>query len=182
MLHVDLKTIHNWVNQGHLAGARTKGRHLRFERPEIVRFMRAYGYPLPENMGAPQARVLVERALSGAWLKGLQAVANVVVASNLFDCALRLSAGGHELVIISLEKELHAVQQFASAVRAWEPTRCLTLVGVGGDAKVRAAFIGVGGDAALPLEKRSAIKHVCLWLTGASSACPPGIEFRSKSD
>ena len=52
ILHVDLKTVHNWVAAGHLFGRRTAGRHLRFARASVVRFARQYGYPIPTGLGA----------------------------------------------------------------------------------------------------------------------------------
>lgn len=177
MLHVDLKTIHNWVNQGHLTGTRTKGRHLRFERPEIVRFMRTYGYPIPKHMGATPPRLLVERSLSGAWLKSLQPVASVTLAAGLHDCALQLSSGGHELTFLDLDRDMKSVEDFVAAVRAWEPTRCVALVGVGSKPNARQAFLEVKGDAALPLERRTAVKGLSLWLVGATDVCPPWVEF-----
>lgn len=43
---VDLKTIHHWADAGKIPHHRTLGRHLRFRRNDIVRFLRAHGYPL----------------------------------------------------------------------------------------------------------------------------------------
>ena len=34
--HVDLKTIHNWVEKGEIRHFRTPGRHLRFRRPDVI--------------------------------------------------------------------------------------------------------------------------------------------------
>jgi len=54
---VDLKTVHHWAERGKIPHFRTEGRHLRFRRNDLVRFLRAHGYPLPE--GIVRARPLV---------------------------------------------------------------------------------------------------------------------------
>lgn len=47
---VDLKTIHHWVERGKIAHRRTEGRHLRFRRMDVVRFLRGLDYPLPREL------------------------------------------------------------------------------------------------------------------------------------
>lgn len=54
---VDLKTIHNWADRGQIAHFRTPGRHLRFRRPQVLDFLRKYGYPIPEELNAERPRV-----------------------------------------------------------------------------------------------------------------------------
>jgi len=75
---VDLKTIHNWVDKGHLAAFRTPGRHLRFKAADVLAFMTKFGYPVPASLAADVAAtdvpkgeaVLTEeqRAAVAAWL------------------------------------------------------------------------------------------------------------------
>jgi excisionase family DNA binding protein len=55
---VDLKTIHHWAERGRVPHHRTEGRHLRFRRNDLVRFLRAHGYPLPEEVASVRPRVL----------------------------------------------------------------------------------------------------------------------------
>lgn len=43
---VDLKTIHHWANANKIAHRRTEGRHIRIRRNDLVKFLRAHGYPL----------------------------------------------------------------------------------------------------------------------------------------
>jgi excisionase family DNA binding protein len=59
---VDLKTIHNWTNRGKIDGIRTAGRHLRFRRLDVVDFLRAYEFPLPDALkrGAVHVAVIDE--------------------------------------------------------------------------------------------------------------------------
>ena len=64
---VDLKTVHHWADRGKVAHFRTDGRHLRFRRNDVVRFMRAHGYPLPDQL--VRARPTVALALPPAILE-----------------------------------------------------------------------------------------------------------------
>jgi excisionase family DNA binding protein len=56
---VDLKTIHNWANKGKIPGTRTTGRHLRFRPLDVVDFLRAYEFGLPDALRSIRLRVLV---------------------------------------------------------------------------------------------------------------------------
>lgn len=47
---VDLKTVHHWAERGKIPHFRTEGRHLRFRRNDLVRFLRAHGYPLAQGL------------------------------------------------------------------------------------------------------------------------------------
>ncbi len=177
MLHVDLKTIHNWVTQGHIRGSRTKGRHLRFERNRVVRFMREFGYPLPSYLGIAEPRVLVEASLNGAWLGPLRRVATIVESEGLFACSLLLGSEPCEVALVGLDHTLPRVLEFCSAVAAWEPTSGVALVGVGSKLQARQAFLTAGGTAALGSNKGSDIKALVQYLVGASSTSPASAEF-----
>jgi excisionase family DNA binding protein len=50
LCEADLKTIHNWVEQGRIQALRTPGRHLRFRAAEVAHFLRRWGYPLPRAL------------------------------------------------------------------------------------------------------------------------------------
>jgi excisionase family DNA binding protein len=55
---VDLKTIHNWADRGKIRGWRTSGRHLRFRRLDVVDFLRAYGFVIPDVLRESRPRVV----------------------------------------------------------------------------------------------------------------------------
>lgn len=180
LLHVDLKTIHNWVNQGHLTGRRTKGRHLRFERTEIVRFMRQYGYPIPAAVGEHPPKVVLDRAEGSALMsrrtqtRGLQ----VSVAAGLFACSLELAAGEQEIVLIDLDqREPRLVRAFLAALRVWPLSKGVLAVGISGRRSVRRAFLAAGGDVALPTEADADVRATMAWLTGAADVCPASAEL-----
>jgi excisionase family DNA binding protein len=65
---VDLKTVHHWADRGKVPHFRTDGRHLRFRRNDVVRFLRAHDYPLPDAL--VRARPTVALALGAPLLEG----------------------------------------------------------------------------------------------------------------
>lgn len=58
---VDLKTIHLWADRGKIVHQRTTGRHLRFRRNDVLRFLRGLGYPLPPELRDVRPRVAFAR-------------------------------------------------------------------------------------------------------------------------
>lgn len=176
MLHVDLKTIHNWVTQGHISGARTKGRHLRFARSEVVRFMRKYGYAIPQAVGASPARVMVLRDIKGPWLGVLRRSAQVLESPDLFAAALMLATEPCEVVIVSLDSETPRVHDFVRAVKGWEPTSAVVLIGLGTKPAARKAFLAAGGNLALAPSSVSEIRSTVQYVVGASLVEPSSVE------
>ena len=79
---VDLKTVHHWTERGKVPHFRTEGRHLRFRRNEVVRFLRAHGYPLPDVL--VRARPTIALALGPSSFDG--------AALTLDDFARRLGS------------------------------------------------------------------------------------------
>jgi excisionase family DNA binding protein len=65
---VDLKTVHHWADRGKVPHFRTDGRHLRFRRNDVVRFLRAHGYPLPDAL--VRARPTIALALGASSFEG----------------------------------------------------------------------------------------------------------------
>lgn len=48
LLQCDLKTVHNWANNGKIKYFRTPGRHLRFLTSDVHEFMESRGFPVPK--------------------------------------------------------------------------------------------------------------------------------------
>lgn len=66
---VDLKTVHHWADRGKIPHERTSGRHLRFRRNDVVRFLRVLEYPLPPVLTETRPTVaLAMPALEGSLL------------------------------------------------------------------------------------------------------------------
>lgn len=171
MLHVDLKTIHNWVKQGHVLARRTAGRHMRFHRSEVVRFLRRFGYPIPAALGESPPRVLVHKPRK----VGSRAVPGAVhtVREGLFATVLELAWGDYEVLVLDLDAfDVAATRDLVAAIRARAETRCLSMVGVSDNAARRRRFVAEGGDAALPPGNGKAVGQTARWLTGSAEGPP----------
>jgi excisionase family DNA binding protein len=60
---VDLKTVHHWAERGKVPHFRTTGRHLRFRRNDVVRFLRSHGYPMPDALTSARPAIALAATL-----------------------------------------------------------------------------------------------------------------------
>lgn len=183
LLRVDLKTIHNWVNRGHLVGRRTSGRHLRFDRIQVVRFMRGYGYPVPERLSSVPLRVLVESPRGGAWsvVRHLRRGSTLTLCRGLFQAALGLARGGQEILVLDLDaRPLDLVAELVQALRQEPLTASVWLIGLGRTRSTRERFFKLGGDAALPTGSEREVRALARWAIGAEPEPPRRAELRQK--
>ncbi len=65
MLNVDITTVINWINDGRLAAYKTPGGHRRVNISNLIRFLRKYKMPIPEDFAdderkfAPAKKILI---------------------------------------------------------------------------------------------------------------------------
>lgn len=173
LLAVDLKTVHNWVKQGHIVAYRTEGRHLRFQRVQIVRFLRRTGRPVPKEIGRPPARVLLHCASEkkGKALRG----AATTLRAGIFPAALEAATGAYEVMVLELDAHQSTLtRELVCALRQRPTTRAIALVGVSRDAARRHEFLACGGDVALA-SSPAGLGAAVRWLTGSTSKLPQGV-------
>lgn len=182
LLQVDLKTVHNWVGRGQIQGRRTEGRHLRFARPEVVRFLRSVGQPVPAFLGNAPARLVVDtngRGL-GALARSLARGCEVSPCNGLFGCSLFVAGGQHEVAVLDLDSYApRLTEEFVRAVRAWNVSEQLCLVGVASKTSTQRHFLRAGGDATVDAGGEQQLRAVIRWLIGATDGRPKGAQFRS---
>jgi hypothetical protein len=177
LLHVDLKTIHNWVGAGHLVGRRTEGRHLRFDRVEVVRFMRSFRYPVPQAVAIPPPTVL------WAVPNGTRPQPGLIGAQvfGVFETALQLGTGAWEIAIVDLRVlSSGQIREFTRALRAFERTRTTGLVGLSDHRAHRGAFLDGGGDIAMAPKGRRDAARVVDWFTGARGTLPASLDVSTR--
>jgi excisionase family DNA binding protein len=129
---VDLKTIHNWTNRGKIEGVRTRGRHLRFRRLDVVDFLRAYEFPLPDALRAGSPRVAVIDGGGsdlGALRKALGRKFEVETFDDAVQGLVRLGALDAEVVVLGdvSPLELRSVVRSLGAAAATRSARIVTL-------------------------------------------------------
>jgi excisionase family DNA binding protein len=176
LLSVDLKTVHNWVKRGHVAGRRTEGRHLRFMRSEIVRFMRRFGYPVPTFLGAARVRaVLTGEASAFRKVHLLRRDFDLTECPCLFSSSLAIADGTYDAVVVDLDEfSRKDIGGFVRALRSCSESRQVCLVGLSQRAQSRAQFVKIGGDVAIDVAKVGDLRGVLRWLVGSVAGCPPG--------
>lgn len=171
LLEVDLKTIHNWVNQGHVFARRTEGRHLRFQRVEVVRFLRRFGYPVPSLLGDAAPRVLLHRARGSLKIPGVEQSES----EGLFSTVLEAAGGTYEIVVFALDShDAGLTRELVKALRARPETRGLSVVGMSKKPGRRTDFVGHGGDLALAPGRAADVAQAARFLTGGLEAPPRG--------
>lgn len=99
---VDLKTIHHWAAKGKIPGQRTAGGHLRFWPLDVVDFLRAYEFGIPESLRHARLRVLVvdrDAHAVAAARRALSRRFEVTAFEHVVDALLALSSVAPDLVV-----------------------------------------------------------------------------------
>jgi len=139
---VDLKTIHNWANRGKIPCWRTPGRHLRFRRLDVVDFLRAYGFSLPEALREARTDVAVidEDPQALAWTRrALSRRFELVTFDGVIDGLLALAATDPEVLVLGDVSPLDSAT-IVARLAASTATRHMRVVTLGADAKGASAW------------------------------------------
>jgi excisionase family DNA binding protein len=135
---VDLKTIHNWADRGKIRGWRTRGRHLRFRRLDVVDFLRAYGFPIPDALRESRPRVVaVDADRDGlGWVRrALTRRFEVTAFEHVVDGLVALTEADPDVALLGDVSPMDA-RTVASRLRGVEATHHVRIVTLGpvGDA------------------------------------------------
>jgi excisionase family DNA binding protein len=130
---VDLKTIHNWTNAGKIPGHRTKGRHLRFKRLDVVDFLRSYEFIVPEALRGARPRVAIidtdPHALS-AMRKALTRRYDIDGFEDVVAGLVGLAAANPEVIVLGDVSPL-PVEDLVARLGALASTRSARVVTLG---------------------------------------------------
>lgn len=153
---VDLKTIHNWVARSKIPHRRTEGRHLRFRRNHVVRFLREHGYPIPPELsdvkpalalgplpGAPLASVEIDKKLASRFVLRRSPSAAVAL--------VRAVADELDGFVFALSDPALGGATTIAALKAAEETSWLAIVAICEDDAIESARLA-GADLALGYE------------------------------
>jgi excisionase family DNA binding protein len=139
---VDLKTVHNWANRGKVPGWRTKGRHLRFRRLDVVDFLRAYGFAFPDALlrARPDVAVIDEDSEALAWTRRvLSRRFELVTFDNAIGGLLAIASANPEVLVLGDVSPLDA-GAVVERIRAHASMRQVRIVTLGADAKGASAW------------------------------------------
>ena len=130
---VDLKTVHNWADRGKIRGWRTTGRHLRFRRLDVVDFLRAYGFPIPDAIREIRPRVVAvdaDRDGLGWMRRTLARRFEIQGFEHLVDGLVTLAETDPDVALLGDLAPMDA-QAVAVRLREVEATRHLRVVTLG---------------------------------------------------
>jgi excisionase family DNA binding protein len=148
---VDLKTIHNWCARGKIPHTRTEGRRLRFRRLDVVDFLRAYEFPLPEALRHARPRVVLvdrEAPVLESMERALGRTFEVLARADAVDALLRLAADDPDVIVLGDVSPLHP-PGLVARLRASEVTRHVRILTLGSRAQGDGQPIARGDLAAL---------------------------------
>jgi excisionase family DNA binding protein len=155
---VDLKTIHNWADRGKIRGWRTSGRHLRFRRLDVVDFLRAYGFPIPDALRDSRPRVVAvdaDRDGLGWMRRALTRRFEVTAFEHVVDGLVALTHSDPDVALLGDVSPLDATAVAARlrSVEATHHVRVVTLgppvVGLGGSPSAAGSVVARGDTAKL---------------------------------
>jgi excisionase family DNA binding protein len=165
-LRVDVTTVHNWVRRGLLVGSRTEGRHLRFERMEVIRALRQRGRSIP-----PALRIRSPRVMAAGFGPQIEIGLACGRSAALLDAALQFVAQGHDVLAVNLDAfETAVVGELVAAMRRHPLTRAKGILGVSASLLRRRLFIEAGGDAVVT--SVAAAQDALLALAGGATGSP----------
>lgn len=98
---VELKTVHNWVLEGRLEHFRTPGRHLRFQRVAVQKFLLSCGYEPPVE-STNQTTVLVVKGGSSAALRTVLRGQTVTEVEDLPSALIVAARSDPTMLIVDL--------------------------------------------------------------------------------
>jgi hypothetical protein len=99
----------------------------------------------------------------------------------LFDTALWLADGSHEVLIVDLDgRDMGLLTELVERLRAWPPTLAVWVVGVGRTAEKRERFLVCGGDVAVPSGRKRDLSTIIQWLVGSATKPPPCAELATR--
>jgi excisionase family DNA binding protein len=144
---VDLKTIHNWADRGKILGWRTSGRHLRFRRLDVVDFLRAYGFSIPDALREIRPRVVaIDADPEGlGWVRrALARRFEVTAFEHVVDALLALASADPDVALLGDVSPMDA-RTIAARIREVEATQHVRIVTVAPEGSVSGAGAAADG-------------------------------------
>lgn len=156
---VDLKTVHHWAERGKIPHHRTEGRHLRFRRNDVVRFLRALGYPLPASL--TRARPVVALATTPypadapltleELAKRLASRFSVRRYQSPLGAIAHLISEAPDVLVLGASDPALSLAQAVSALKSDPSTAWVVVATLGGDDASVAAARDAGAEVAIPV-------------------------------
>jgi len=154
---VDLKTVHHWADKGKVPHHRTEGRHLRFRRNDVVRFLRAHGYPLPPELtrARPSVALAFDAAPEGSPLAFDELVKRLTSRFSPRRYATTMAAFTHlvadepDVLVVLAGDPCISVPHVVLALKNDPATAWIAIACIGGDADAVLSAKTAGAEVAV---------------------------------
>jgi excisionase family DNA binding protein len=147
--HVDLKTIHNWVEKGEIRHFRTPGRHLRFRRLDILDFLHKYGYPVPEALRGSKPKVAIldpDPGVLAAVRRALGRRFEVTTYADPFEALVGIGNARPDALVLDLSLPGVDGFRFVERLKAIEATAPIRLIIYSAQEQHRRAALDAGAS------------------------------------
>jgi excisionase family DNA binding protein len=151
--HVDLKTIHNWVEKGEIRHFRTPGRHLRFRRVDILDFLHKYGYPVPESLRGSKPKVAVldtDPAVLAAVRRALGRRFEVTSFGDPFEALVGMGSARPDALVLDLALPGVDALRFVERLKAIDATAPIRIIVYSSQDQQRRAALEAGASDFVP--------------------------------
>lgn len=136
---VNPTTVQNWVKEGKLKAYATPGGHRRIRRQDLIRFMKAFGMPMPAEFSEPAPYVIIvddEKEvidlLTEVMLSGEEEL-EVAGAQNGVDALLMIGERNPDLLILDIMMPGMNGIEVCQKLKSGATTRNLKIVAITGD-------------------------------------------------
>jgi excisionase family DNA binding protein len=151
--HVDLKTIHNWVDKGEIRHFRTPGRHLRFRRLDVLDFLHKYGYPIPEALRGSKPKIAVLDADPGVLAAVRRALGRrfeVTAFADPFEALVGIGSARPDALVLDLALPGMDALRFLERLKALDATAPIRLIIYSSQDQQRRAALDAGASDFVP--------------------------------
>ncbi|HMI87739.1 MAG TPA: helix-turn-helix domain-containing protein [Polyangiaceae bacterium] len=151
--HVDLKTIHNWVEKGEIRHFRTPGRHLRFRRLDILDFLHKYGYPVPESLRGGKPKVAVLDADPGVFAAVRRALGRrfeVIAFADPFEALIGIGTARPDALVLDLALAGVDPLRFVERLKTIDATAPIRLIVYSSQEQLRREALDAGASDFVP--------------------------------
>ena len=167
--HVDLKTIHNWVEKGEIRHFRTPGRHLRFRRLDILDFLHKYGYPVPESLRGGKLRVAVldsDLGVLAAVRRALGRRYEVTAFADPFEALIGMGNARPDALVLDLALPGVDPLRFLERLKAIDATAAMRIIVYSSQDQQRRAALEAGANDFVPKGEIGLLRESIERLTG----------------
>ena len=164
LLHVNPRSVINWIEQELLQSFRTPGGHRRVRHDDLMAFLHKHGMPVPESLiGGVFNILIVDSKADGAIQRAIDGRPGHKVTTTSDGIQALLAVGHERPDLMILDQQISGVEALEVCRRIKADPQCRTAIIVVGDSTQNGtAALSAGADAFLsrPIESESLVAQM----------------------